>query len=347
MHIVPLNLLLFLLPSPQPQHASQPHDHQLPSPPSRWRKVLYVRQPYPDNYVHTSFLEQLQRNANVRPYQYWYLVKESCVVLQHLSSIIVFISLFYLMYEESWSPRALVGFGAASTLIGYAFWDTSCRRMDPAHRYSRRNTIKAGILLFGLLLGLTPILTTLTRDTSSDTIWSLSTLLFLLNALAHDYGSGPSSIELSSPDSSGSVSTNAAIMASVMLASRLPSNTHVFALIAFAIEWFALFPILRRHLRTLGSQYFIGVTILLLLACVILLSLIAPVAVTIYLLSAAFVAFICPWLLVSLQQYKNEIHGPWDEARPMLRGAEGPLQRERERKREKKKKKKRAEEGRG
>lgn len=50
----------------------------------------------------------------------------------------------------------------------------------------------------------------------------------------------------------GSLSTNAAIFASVMLASRLQTNMGVFGLTAFAVEWFALFPIFRRHLQVSG-----------------------------------------------------------------------------------------------
>jgi len=47
----------------------------------------------------------------------------------------------------------------------------------------------------------------------------------------------------------GSLSLNAAILASVMLASRLRSVLDVFALLAFAMEWFALFPIFRQRLK--------------------------------------------------------------------------------------------------
>jgi phosphatidylinositol N-acetylglucosaminyltransferase subunit C len=42
---------------------------------------------------------------------------------------------------------------------------------------------------------------------------------------------------------------NAAISASVVLASRLPDNLSVFALILFAIQVFSLFPILRHRLQ--------------------------------------------------------------------------------------------------
>ena len=42
---------------------------------------------------------------------------------------------------------------------------------------------------------------------------------------------------------------NAAISSSVVLASRLDSNLAVFALVLFAVQCFALFPILRRKLQ--------------------------------------------------------------------------------------------------
>ena len=44
-------------------------------------------------------------------------------------------------------------------------------------------------------LGLTPILKTLTKDTSSDTIWLFSTCLMILNALFHDYTSSSMTIQ--------------------------------------------------------------------------------------------------------------------------------------------------------
>ncbi len=42
---------------------------------------------------------------------------------------------------------------------------------------------------------------------------------------------------------------NAAISSSVVLASRLPDDLAVFALILFSVQAFALFPILRRRLQ--------------------------------------------------------------------------------------------------
>lgn len=45
---------------------------------------------------------------------------------------------------------------------------------------------------------------------------------------------------------------NAAISSSVVLASRLSDDLSVFALVLFAVQLFALFPMLRRRLQVWG-----------------------------------------------------------------------------------------------
>ena len=44
---------------------------------AKWQKVLYERQPFPDNYVDRRFLEELRKNIHARKYQYWAVVFES------------------------------------------------------------------------------------------------------------------------------------------------------------------------------------------------------------------------------------------------------------------------------
>ncbi|KAJ2402814.1 glycosylphosphatidylinositol anchor biosynthesis, partial [Coemansia sp. RSA 2531] len=57
-----------------------------------WRKLLYIKQEYPDDYVDDTFLMELQKNANVRMYDYSTVVIQTTVITQHLSSIMIFIS---------------------------------------------------------------------------------------------------------------------------------------------------------------------------------------------------------------------------------------------------------------
>ena len=65
----------------------------------------------------------------------------------------------------------------------------------PASPFSPRNqkrlaTAKSAILIYCALLGLSPILKSLTRSTTSDSIWALSCWLMCINVFFFDYGGG-------------------------------------------------------------------------------------------------------------------------------------------------------------
>ncbi|KAI5789682.1 phosphatidylinositol N-acetylglucosaminyltransferase subunit C [Peziza echinospora] len=376
-----------------------------------WRKLLWVKQAYPDNWVDSTFLSQLQRNINVHPYDFWPLVAESTAITQHLSSVIIFAMCFIAIFTNEASPVTVAGGGSVLTVIGYLLWDMGweVREMEttrrgrteearypvsetstPSHsppprrenvsrqpsplgiklypaaspspepseapylkiptevsrspsrsrsrgapsicapipryrhalsmentisrpssltqqsqpskrgltpaksteslrnsqlgklsmsspdynnkssstapqdnkpsetlpdgmhivdgaqayrieqqRLRRLRTAKSAILIYFTLLGLAPILRSLTKSISSDSIWAMASWLFVANCLSFDYGSD---VSVTFP---ASLSTNAAIMASVVLASRLPTTTHVFSLVLFSIEMFGLFPVFR------------------------------------------------------------------------------------------------------
>jgi phosphatidylinositol glycan class C protein len=84
---------------------------------SPWRKLLWVKQPYPDNYVDSSFLSQLKRNSNVRPYNFLALAKDSSVILINLCSVVIFGLVFLGIYNNDWDP---IGIAIASTSISVA-----------------------------------------------------------------------------------------------------------------------------------------------------------------------------------------------------------------------------------
>ena len=240
---------------------------------------------------------------------------------------------------------------------------------------SRLKTVKSALLIYFTLLGLSPILKSLTRSTSSDSIWALATWLLIINIFFFDYGSlyvppkphmplkteptlrprggsrGDSALvpshgtSGSAPPFPSSLSTNAALMASTVLASRLPSITHVFSLTVFSIEVFGLFPVFRRHLRHMSWKGHVFLTVFLVMASSAGMSIILSTSYThtysacgfcwgwiwhvvtrsvlgmlIGGLGTSLVMGGCSWWLISLQRYKNVVIGPWDPARPVLAG---------------------------
>ena len=235
---------------------------------------------------------------------------------------------------------------------------------------SRLKTLKSAVLIYFALLGLSPILKSLTKSISSDSIWVMATWLLMINIFFFDYGglyilprsklpdsfspaspvpmsfhSGPIAGSIRAPPFPSSLSTNAALMASTVLASRLTSTTHVFSLTLFSIEVFGLFPVFRRHLRheSWSGHVVLTMALVALSSCGMALILstsythrygdcgfcwgwifhvISRSLVGLFLgsIGTAFVMGGCSWWLISLQRYKNVVTGPWDPARPILAG---------------------------
>ncbi|EDN10804.1 hypothetical protein HCAG_07265 [Histoplasma mississippiense (nom. inval.)] len=140
--------------------------------------------------------------------------------------------------------------------------------LSPRNR-QRLETAKSALLIFCALLGLSPILKSLTKSTTSDSIWAMSCWLMVINIFFFDYSSNSGGSGTGGSAESGataakfpsSLSTNAAVMASTGLASRLKSTTHVFSLTLFSIEVFGLFPVFRRHLRAISWRGHVLLTV--------------------------------------------------------------------------------------
>ncbi|KAI8632962.1 GPI2-domain-containing protein [Xylariaceae sp. FL1651] len=388
-----------------------------------WKKLLWVKQSYPDNYTdQATFLENLQRNPRLQPYEFWPLVADTTVILQQVCSVTIFVVCFVGIFQERVSPVSVVGWGSFGTFVGWLIWDNwvgqededealqrrrsnrnRAAREQPSRRdrphssvtgiipsaassvtnlaaaeraypqlamrqsYSasavslqsgvsqasnaarvsndsseelkhrpssptrngrtslRLGTIKSAILIYFTLLGLSPILKSLTRSTSSDSIWAMSFWLLAINIFFYDYSGG---VGVKFP---ASLSTNAALMASTVLASRLPSTGQVFSLTLFSIEVFGLFPVFRRYARHQSWKYHVAISVMLVIGAGAGVGMIVGgekdgvwpwKSGLLGVLVAALIALVamggCSWWLIGLQKYKNAINGPWDQARPII-----------------------------
>ena len=216
--------------------------------------------------------------------------------------------------------------GSPSSNASYPYLaqqETKKPLLPTSRKRQRLTTVKSAFLIYFALLGLSPILKSLTKSTASDSIWAMSCWLLIMNIFSFDYGSGEGAGATKFP---ASLSTNGAVMASTVLASRLPSTTHVFSLMLFSMEVFGLFPIFRRQLRHISWTGHVILTLALVIVAggavgIILRGGWAAAIVGSFLGSVltALAMGGCSWWLISLQKYKNVVTGPWDPARPIIR----------------------------
>lgn len=173
----------------------------------------------PDNYTdEKTFLDHLQRNPRLQPYEFWSLMADTTIIVQHLASVAIFCCCFVAIIQGNVSPLSVVGWATLCTVLAWVLWDhwqgqgleetgeTQVKPSDadevsdpqsepvpsPPSRYQQRvSTVKSAVLIYAALLGLSPILKSLTKSTTSDSIWAISTWLLMMNVAFFDYSSGP------------------------------------------------------------------------------------------------------------------------------------------------------------
>ncbi|CAJ1386597.1 unnamed protein product [Effrenium voratum] len=205
-----------------------------------WKKVLYLKQPYEDNYVDESFLDSLVLNANVQRYEFWSLCSGTLAILWQLSLVVVFVSVWWRVQQLTWNLNWLLA------LDGLLFGCFVCGwRRDKAE--ALWDVLNACKIVFPLWV-LAPLLQTLTRSWSDDTIAVIASALLFLHVASYryqdvaDHHGIPASKRVSPAHSlpGGPTALNAAVLAATILASRLQTAEEVFAFMSFAMEVFAL-----------------------------------------------------------------------------------------------------------
>lgn len=211
---------------PQAQHltATQPHKPAKPRHKRPWKKLLWVKQDYDDNYTNSSFLSQLKRNSTVVEYSYWKLFRDFSLIGLHISVIMCVILVFYGIYVLNWNPVKPTMMSSMLTITGFIFYAVTLkirrnkelinlqrRKIEQLAKFKDKDTslsletadleryltepkppdmfgtIKSSMLILLHLLTFSPILKSLTNSSASDSIVAISAWLCFLNVLFNDY----------------------------------------------------------------------------------------------------------------------------------------------------------------
>lgn len=263
-----------------------------------WVKNLYENRDYPDNYTDSKFLEELRKNVNIQKVTLSQAVVGSFRVVLRLCLCVLYAILFVYMYNE-WIHTYTVIYTSVLTssvcYIFYVFFEESAvlRHFKTVLVY----------LVIGYLLS--PILHTLTDTVSTDTIFAWAVIMMIVHLIFFDY-------DIPAAIVSKSLSINAAIFASVCLVSRLSTPFDAFILLTVSVIIFVLSPQLFK--ACLRTNLFLILFFLTLLLTLVSLYSVSMVLFGYFLLLFCILSIYCPAMFVKWQKYKENIHGPWDEA---------------------------------
>nr|KAJ0204982.1 hypothetical protein LSAT_V11C500296680 [Lactuca sativa] len=283
----------------------------------RWRKVAYggMQPGFDDNHTDNTFLQEMVMNANVVKRDMLKVMLDSISISQYLCIVALVVLVWTHTLNSTITHNFLLILDVALLASGFFILLLTAKMLS--FTLLINYLIKISFFTTSLYV-LSPIYHTLTRSISSDSIWALTTSLIILHLFLHNYSGStikaPGALEIK-PTLTSNISLNASIVASLLIASRLPSRVLVFAVILFSLQVFLFAPLVTYCLKKYSVRlhlFFSLVLMVMTLSCVYCLH---KLMFVLLLGVLSFVNLVCPYWLIRIQEYKFEINGPWDEAK--------------------------------
>ncbi|CAK9006385.1 unnamed protein product [Durusdinium trenchii] len=282
-----------------------------------WKKVLYLKQPYDDNYVDSSFLDSLKVNAHLQKYEFWALWHDALSIIFQLSLVVMFLNVWWRMQQSLWNLQGLLvldGILFGGFILGWRREHTVEALLD---------VLQAAKIIFPLWV-LAPLLQTLTRSWSDDTIAAIASILLVLHVASFRYKDSPVL-------SQGSASTAASPGAVRSLPGWWPNclecgnacGNHPRLAPADCSRGLCLYEFCYGGLRAAKEKNCCVVSCVLTVFVLFFSSLCAlvmtgfTVAAAAFVIVTAMIGLLSPALFLCVQRHKAQIQGPWDIAHVM------------------------------
>ncbi|SCU94969.1 LANO_0E08834g1_1 [Lachancea nothofagi CBS 11611] len=196
----------------------------------RWNRLLWLKQDYPDNYTDPDFLDEVLELRKVQSSprstsSYCKVVRDFLLFYHRVMNTGLMYVTFALLNHYRLDP---IYFTGALTCLAFIVAVLFHHAAVP---------VKSPLIIIFTMLVLSPVLKSLSRTMSSDSIWTIScwlTACYILSIFLH---------------TESIVSTNILVSNVAVLASRLQSTTDVFCFLLICMELNVLLPYLEKSLR--------------------------------------------------------------------------------------------------
>ncbi|KAL5721111.1 hypothetical protein ACHQM5_013711 [Ranunculus cassubicifolius] len=261
---------------------------------------------YDDNYSDDSFLEvapsahdYIVMNANVVKRDILQVMLDSVSISQYLCVVVLVVCVWTFTLSSQIGETNLLLLDLMLLGLGFLVLLLTTKTLPLYFVY--RYILHISYFISGLYI-LSPIYNTLTRSISSDSIWALTVSLLILHLFSH-------------PTLTSNISLNASVVASVLIASRLPSRLHVFAIVLFSLQVFLFPPLVTYCIKKYSLSMHLCFSFGLMTVTLGTVFMFNSMLFAFLLGLLVFVMVVSPYWLMNIQGYKFEINGPWDEAK--------------------------------
>ncbi|GMY27302.1 phosphatidylinositol N-acetylglucosaminyltransferase subunit C-like [Fagus crenata] len=283
---------------------------------AKWRKVAYggMQPGFDDNHTDESFLEGMVMNANVVKRDMLKVMQDSVSISQYLCIVALVGLVWTYTLRSTLDETSLLYLDL--TLLGSGFLVLLLTEEMLSLNLLLHYLLNISFFTTGLYV-LAPIYQTLTRSMSSDSIWAVTVSLLILHLFLHDYSGSTVRAPgaLKNPNLTSFISLNASVVASVFIASRLPSRLHVFAIMLFSLQVFLFAPLVTYCIKKYSFHLHLCFSFSLMAVTLAFVYTLHQLLFVLLLGLLVFVTVVCPYWLIRMQEYKFEINGPWDEAK--------------------------------
>jgi phosphatidylinositol glycan class C protein len=283
---------------------------------AKWRKVAYggMQPGFDDNHTDESFLEGMVMNANVVKRDMLKVMQDSVSISQYLCIVALVGLVWTYTLRSTLDETSLVYLDVS--LLGSGFLVLLLTEEMLSLNLLLHYLLNISFFTTGLYV-LAPIYQTLTRSMSSDSIWAVTVSLLILHLFLHDYSGSTVRAPgaLKNLNLTSFLSLNASVVASVFIASLLPSRLHVFAIMLFSLQVFLFAPLVTYCIKKYSFHLHLCFSFSLMAVTLAFVYTLHQLLFVLLLGLLVFVTVVCPYWLIRMQEYKFEINGPWDEAK--------------------------------
>ena len=271
-----------------------------------WRKILYERQNYPDNYTSDSFLDHFDISVRSAPWSLITMLDHSIIVALQITVLTLFLTVFKYIEQERITLQGIALIDSLSFLLGvtYTWYINSCQI------FSIIDIIQPCFIFSSCLIISTPVVQSLTANYNRRTINALTLFLSAMHLIFYDYTYANNI----SDKFSGNLSLNCSVFISVLLASRIQQTYDVVCFLLFSVLCFVAFPDFNRMIKQFSILHYTLMTIGFYALTSTLLYILSRTLFIVYQLIIFIVVIVSPLLLRYMHRYKRPMKGLWDVA---------------------------------